>query len=164
MRRKIIPLALLVICLAAGLALWSANSSKQTLADGTVLVLSGVALGQTNVYTHGTFLSKTMGRFAPSNGFVVAGFKLEHPESITFTGSDGCEILSAQVQLWAGSPREGSFRSPPFFRHYRWLIFGDNGVSFVKEFHDFKKEPDGLSSYIWSESFPRDSRLLHFRL
>jgi hypothetical protein len=163
MKRKWMTLALLLVCLAAGLAFWPGNSSKQVLGDGTVLVLSGAAIGQTNIYTHGTFLSKTIGRFAPSNGVTVAGYKLQRPESVALTGSDGCEILSAQIHLLPGSPREGAFFAAPFHRRYRLLISGDNGVTFVKEFGGFKKEPDGLFSYIRAESFPRDSRRLHFR-
>jgi hypothetical protein len=77
MKWKTASLIAILICLVVGLVLWLDDSSKQTLPDGTVLVMSGVKIGRTNVYTHGTWLSKTLGRFAPSNGVSIAGFKLE---------------------------------------------------------------------------------------
>ena len=164
MRWKIVTLALFLVSLAIGIAVWQDNSSRQTLPDGTVLVLSGVRIAQTNTYAHGTLLSKTIGRLAPPGGISVAGFTLKPPEKITFAGQDGCEVLSAEIRLLPGSPRQKSFLSVPFFRTYRLLISGDNGFTFVKEFNGFKKLPDGLFAHIWAESFPRESKQLRFRL
>src|SRR5881296_1080244 len=106
MKWKTASLIAIVICLAVGLMLWLDDSSKQTLPDGTVLVLSGVKISRTNVYTHGTWLSKTLGRFAPSNGVSVAGFNLERPTKVTYTSPEGSESLTAQLRLLPGSPRE----------------------------------------------------------
>jgi len=140
------------------------NSSKQTLSDGTVIVLSGLKIGRTNIYSHGTWLSKTIGRWAPSNGIALASFKLTRPTKLTFDWPPECEILSAQFRLLPGSPREGLFLSPPFYRKYRLLVSGDDGFLFVKEFNDFKTYPDGMFSYLNAWSFPRDSKQLRFRL
>lgn len=164
MRWKIVHSFLILICFVIGVALWPDNSSKQTLPDGTVLILSGLQIGRTNVSTHGTWLSKTLGRLAPAKGVTVAGFKLQRPSKITFSGPEGSEVLSAQIQLLPGSPRENSFVSPPFYRKFRLLIFGDDDFTFLREFDGFKKQTDGLFSYVRAWSFPRDSRLLHFRL
>lgn len=164
MRWKIVTLALFLICLAIGIAVWQDNSSRQTLPDGTVLVLSGVRIARTNIYTHGTLLSKVLGRFAPPGGISVAGLKLKPPEKITFAGSDGCEVLSAEIRLLPGSPRQTSFLFVPFFRAYRLLISGDNGLAFVQEFNGFNRKPDGIFAHIRTESFPRESKQLRFRL
>ena len=116
MRWKLVIASVGLICLVIALALWGGNSSKRTLPDGTTLVLSGVMIGPTNIYMHGTFWSKIIGRFVPAKGFAVAGFKLQRPEKITFTGQEGSEILSARLELLPRSPREKSLVSPPFFR------------------------------------------------
>ena len=166
MRRKAVALVLIAVIGIAGFLLWPDNSSKQVLSDGTVLVLSGVMVGRTNVYSHGTRLSKILGPLAPSNGINVAGLKLERPQRVVMPASEGNEILTAELWLGPGSPQEKTFLSPPFYRKHRLLISGDDedGFTFVKEFHDFKKQADGLFSLIWAESYPRDSRRLHFRL
>ena len=164
MRWKLVIASVGLICLVIALALWGGNSSKRTLPDGTTLVLSGVMIGPTNIYMHGTFWSKIIGRFVPAKGFAVAGFKLQRPEKITFTGQEGSEILSARLELLPRSPREKSLVSPPFFRKYRLLIYGEQDFAFVEEFRGFKRQADGLVSYVLAPSFPRDSRQLHFRL
>jgi hypothetical protein len=108
--------------LAFAVWLWPNNSSKRTLADGTVLILSGLKVGRTNTYSHGTLLSKTLGRFVPSKGVTVAGYTLRRPSQVTFTGTEGSEILSAQLRLLGASPGVNSLVSPSFYRKYRLLI------------------------------------------
>ena len=54
--------------------------------------------------------------------------------------------------------------SPPFPRKFRLLIPGDDDFAFVREFDGFNQLADGLFAYIGPSSFPRDSRLLRFRL
>jgi hypothetical protein len=76
MKRRLLIPVLLLVGLVMGLFLWPEDAAKQTLPDGTVIVLSRLRIGRTNTYTHGTLLSKTLGRLAPSNGVSVAGFKL----------------------------------------------------------------------------------------
>lgn len=164
MKWKTASLIALAICLVVGLVLWPGNSSKQTLPDGTVLVMSGVKIGRTNVFTHGTWLSKTLGRFAPSNGVGIAGFKLERPAKVTYTSPEGRESLTAQLRLLPGSPRENAFMSPPFYRKFRLLISGDDDFAFVNEFDRFRPFADGRFAYVSPSTFPRDSRLLRFRL
>ena len=158
-------LILILVGLTAGLALWLPKGSKQTLSDGTILVLSGVKIGRTNVYTHGTLLSKLIGRFAPAKGITFGRFKLQPPIKITI-GGEPMETVCAEVQLLhAGSPRrELSFISPAFYRKFRLLVSGDDDFVFVQEFDRFKLPPDGTFGYFSARSFPRDSRLLHFRL
>jgi hypothetical protein len=166
MRRKAVALILIAVFCIAAFLVWRGNSSKQALKDGTVLELSGLKVGKTNVYSHGTRLSKVLGRFAPSNGIHVAGLKLQRPQLVEMSALEGSEILTAELWLDPGSPQEKSFISPPFYRKHRLLISGDDddSFSFVKEFDGFKKQADGLVSLVWAESYPRDSRRLHFRL
>jgi hypothetical protein len=44
------------------------------------------------------------------------------------------------------------------------LISSDDDYVFVREFNGFKKHEDGLFAYVYAWSFPRDSRMLRFRL
>jgi len=164
MKWKTASLIAILICLAVGLVLWPDNSSRQTLPDATVLVMSGVKIARTNVYTHGTWLSKTLGRLAPSNGVGIAGFKLVRPSKTTYTAPEGRENLTAQLRLLSGSPRENAFMSPLFYRKFRLLISGDDDFPFVNEFDRFRQFSDGRFAYIVPSTFPRDSRLLRFRL
>lgn len=144
--------------------MWRNNSSRQVLPDGTTLVLSGVRVARTNIYTHGSVLSKLLGRGIPSNGIAVAGFKLRRPRAVLMPTFEGSESLMAELWLAPGAARESALVSPPFYRKYRLLISGDDGYAFVNEFNGFKRFDDGLFAHIWAHSFPRDSRTLHFRL
>jgi hypothetical protein len=166
MRRRVILLALILVFCVVGFLLRRDDFSRQVLPDGTVLVLSGWKVGRTNIYSHGTGLSKALGRFAPSNAISVFGMKLQRPQVVRMPGPEGGELLTAELSIGAGSPRERSLVSPPFYRKHRLLISGDDdkGFTFVKELNEFKSQPDGLFSLVWAWSYPRDSRRLHFRL
>src|SRR5690349_3552569 len=145
MKWKAVSIVLVLICFGIGIVFWPGSSSKQVLPDGTLLVLSGLKIGRTNVYAHGTWLSKIVGRFAPAKGITVAGLKLQPPEKTTFTAPVGSEILSAQIALLPGSPRENAFlTSPRFSRKFRLLISGDEDWTFVREFNGFRKQADGI--------------------
>jgi hypothetical protein len=161
-----VALALIAVCGVVAFLLWPDPSSKQVLPDGTVLVMSGVKVGRTNVYSHGTGISKVLGRFTPSNAVSVAGFKLQRPQLVIMPAPEGGEILTAELWLGPGSPQEKAFTSPPFYRKHRLLISGDDadGFTFVKEINNFRKQNDGLFSLVWAWSYPRDSRQLRFRL
>ena len=166
MRRRAVILAVIAVFCVVGLLLWRDTSSKQVLPDGTVLVLSGLKVGRTNVYSHGTGLSKALGRIAPSNAISVFGLKLQRPQVIQMPGPEGGELLTAELSVGPGSPRENAFISPPFYRKHRLLISGDDGdrFTFVKELSDFRRQVDGVFSLVWAWSYPRGSRRLHFRL
>ncbi len=157
---------LIAACCVVGILLWPPASSRQVLRDGTVLVLSDLQVGRSNVYWHGTKISKALGRLAPSNGVTVAGFKLQRPQRYMMPAPEGAELLTAELWLGPGSPREKAFTSPPFYRKHRLLISGDDnqGFTFVKEMSYFTHQPDGIFIFIWAQSYPRDSRHLTFRL
>jgi hypothetical protein len=136
---------------------------KRTLPDGTVLVLSGVQIGRTNVYTHGTLWSRTIGRFAPSNGLAIAGLKLRRPEKVTVNGQEGSEVLSAELKALTDSAQARLLASPPFYRKYRWSIYGEDEFTFVQEFND-RRVYGRIFPSLRADSFPRDEHDLHFRL
>jgi len=167
-RRRVVwaVIAVLVACLLLALLFWRENFSKRVLPDGTVLTLSGVKVGRTNVYLHGNRVSKALGPLAPSNGVNVAGIELKRPAVRSVWAPEDTEILSVELKVAAGSTQANTFLSPPFHRHRRLLLSGDDdsGFVFVKEMQNFRQEPDGVFTLITAESYPRDSRQLHFRL
>jgi hypothetical protein len=163
-KRQTVVGGVIVLALAIGWAWWPDHSSKQVLPDGTTLILSGVQIGRTNGFSHGTMLSKVLGGLVPSNGVSVSRFKLQRARKVMMPVFDG-ESLAVELRLAPGSPRETSLLSPPFNRKYRLLISGEReDYAFVSEFQGFKKLEDGFFAPIWANSFPRDAKRLHFRL
>jgi hypothetical protein len=168
MRWKLIIAALLVIAGVLAFFLLRENSSTRTLDDGSKLVLSGVRIGRTNVYTHGSFLSQTIGRFIPSNGLSIAGYDLQPPSRVALYDwwgqTQAVEVLTAQLRLLPASARADDFLKPPFYRKFRLLIVGDDGFTYVQEFDAFKRYEDGLFRYVNAHTFPRTSRTVQFRI
>src|SRR5688572_18910767 len=118
-----------------GLLFWSDRSQTRRLPDGSRLVFSGVRIGRTNVYPHGTLLTKSIGRFAPSNGWTIGNITLAPPKEVRVKSGSDSEILSAQLKLYPASGRADDFLKPAFYRKFRLLLIGDDGFSFVHEFH-----------------------------
>jgi hypothetical protein len=168
MRRKVIIAFVLVACVVAGLLLWRDQAQTRTLSDGSRLVLSGVRVGRTNVYLHGGFLSRSIGRFVPSNGLSIAKITIAPPTKVTVSAWSGSnDVLSARFQLYPESGRADDFLKEPFYRKFRLLVIGDDGFSYVHEFHqpyDFKKYDDGIYGYLYARTWPRTSHRLRIRL
>ncbi len=165
MKRRFISVIVILLLAVLIAALWQDAASRQVLPDGTELVLSGVQIGHSNVYAHGAKLSKLLGGLVPSNGVSVGKFKLQRAQLFRMPTIEGCELLTAELRLAPGSPREKILLNPPFYRKYRLLISGDeDAYVFVRGLEDFRKFDDGLFSKIWASAFPRDSQRLHFRL
>jgi len=158
----------LVACVVTGLLLWRDDAQTRELSDGSRLVLSGVRVGRTNVYSHGTFLSRSIGRFVPSNGLSIAKIKIAPPTKVMVSAwSDSNDVLSAQFQLYPSSARADDFLKEPFYRKFRLLVIGDDGFSYVHEFHrpyEFKQHPDGIFGYLYARAWPRTSHRLRIRL
>src|SRR4051812_2836731 len=105
---------LLVFVLAALIWWFKEESVEQKLKDGSSLTLSGLKVGFTNEYTHGTFLSRTVGHFAPTNGLRLAGWKISRPVSFKLAGPPGVEILTARMQLKEGPSSSSALLHPAF--------------------------------------------------
>ncbi len=168
MRRKIISAFVLVACVVIGLLLWRDDAQTYTLSDGSRIVLSKVRVGRTNVYLHGTFLSKSIGRFVPSNGLSIAKIKIERPRKVTVnTRSDSDDVLSARFQVVPASGRTDDLDDQSFHREFRLLVIGDDGFSYAHEFerpYAFKIYPDGIYGYLHAQTWPRTSRRISIRL
>src|ERR1041384_4868419 len=96
-RQVVIVIAMAVVVLI-GIVLSRDRSSEQVLRDGNILILSGVKIGQTNLYELGTRVSKLFGRLIPSNGISVAGLKLNRPRKVgMFFGSNA--NLEAELKI-----------------------------------------------------------------
>jgi hypothetical protein len=145
--------------------LWPEPSCTRTLPDGTTLVMAGLKIGKTNVYVHGSFLSKSIGRLSPRQGFKVLGVRLDPPLRITSTGVSDSEILTAEIRLLPGSPQEQKLLAPKAIDHYRMLISANEEFAIVpSQFFSLRKYSDGIFASIVASSFPRDAKALRFRL
>jgi hypothetical protein len=159
-------IAITVVCaVIIGIGRWIGGESKRVLPDGTTFILSGVQIGNTNGYEHGTRLSKALGGLVPSNGLNLGVFKIGRARTVTMPAYQGGELLTAELWLRPGSPRETSLTQPHFHRKYRLLLSGErDDFSFVNEFNGFRKFDDGLFALIYAYSFPRDAEQIRFRL
>jgi hypothetical protein len=166
MKSKIIVVMGVLMCALVAVVVWRDDSHTRTLADGSRLVLSGVRVGKTNVYTHGTFLSKVVGRFFQS-GLKLAGHTISPPSTVEVRSPENADILSAQFQLYTAPARRGDFVTPPFYRKFRLLITGDDGFAYVHEFmgsYEFRDYQNGTFAYLNAQAWPRTSRLLRISL
>src|SRR5687767_5286862 len=133
MRRKVIVVFILVACAVIGLLLWRGGAQTRTLSDGSRLARSGVRAGRTNVYWHGSFVSKTIGRFAPSNGWSVGTARITRPTKVTVDAWTDSDVLAARFELFPATGRADDFLNPPFQFKFRLLLIGDDGFSHVHD-------------------------------
>src|SRR5687768_10112762 len=157
MRRKVMIAFVLVSCVVIALLLWRDDAQNRNLSDGSRLVLSGVRVGRTNVYLHGTFLSRSIGRFVHSNGWSIAKIKIARPTKVTVNAWSDSDVLSAQFRLVPESGRADDFLNEPFYRKFRLLVIGDDGFSYVHEFHRpyaFKQYDDGIYGFLHAQTWP----------
>jgi len=117
---------------------------EQRLPDGSVLSLNSLKYGADAKFTH------------DKNDF-------------NFT-RDGGDMLAAEFKLTDASP-DNAMIKPAFYRQYRCVIHGKNGIDFVEEFwpgtgnhRGFGVYSGGAFGYIVTSIFPRDSRWLWFRV
>jgi hypothetical protein len=165
MRWKIASVILVASALLLGVMLWPEPSCTRTLPDGTTLVMAGLKIGKTNVYVHGSFLSKSLGRLSPRQGFKVLGMRLDPPLSIANIGVSDSEILTAEIRLLSGSPQEQKLLAPRAYDHYRMLISANEDFAIVpSQYFNLRKYPDGIFATMVVTSFPRDAKVLRFRL
>jgi hypothetical protein len=167
MRRKIIVACVVACSAIIALLLWRDPEQTRTLSDGSRLTLSGVRVGRTNVYFHGSLLSKSLGRFAPSNGWSLGVVKIVPPTKVMVNAWSGSNVLSARLELFPATGRADDFLKQPFYRKYRLLVIGEDGFSYVHEFHqpyEFKQHDDGIFAYLHAATWPRTSRRLRIQL
>lgn len=173
MKRFTALVAIIAVALLAAFLLTRPSRCERTFADGSVMVLSDLKIASTNALVHGTFLQKTFGQLLRANSSLSVGkFTLSPPETLVFRLPSNSLFL--QFQLLPGSPCEASFLNPPFFRSRRVLLYGDDGFPYVTEIisgygpnyyvNCFKKYGDGVFGTFEKWTYPRDSKMFHFRL
>jgi hypothetical protein len=173
---KRLLLVVVVAAIAVAIILLSTGSPscKRTLKDGSVIILTDVKIGRTNLVVHGTFLQKTLGRFLRSKQTMEIGkFKLTQPKTLVFSGLSNTESLTFQLHLLPGSAHEASYLRPAFYGKRRFVLYGDNGFPYFANIstysgfnsrQSFATYGDGVFAAMSMYSFPRDSKLFHFRL
>ena len=169
-RRKLAVIAALLACPLFVLLVvrWGEPGEirSQRLEDGSVLVLTRVKFGPTNVFLHGKPLEKLLGNSIPPIGLAIAGFKLERPREYSFYSflTSASPILTAEFNLV--STNTATFRSlagSAFGRRARCVVGGETGITYVEDFR-MGGYRDFSFAYIISSRFPRDSRWLSFTI
>jgi RNA polymerase sigma factor (sigma-70 family) len=121
---------------------YSGEILEQRLPDGSELILNKLSYGTNNIFYHG---GKTLN-----------------------PGWQGRYCLVAEFKIIADNP-DAPMLKPKFYRQYRCVVRGEQGIEFVEEFSGatrnggFTTYPDGTFAYIMTSTFPRDSRWLWFR-
>ena len=161
------------ICFCAGLVglalaslfLLSPNPARQRLRDGSVISLVSLKFGQTNEFTHGTFLAKTLGTLIPSNGIHFAGFKLRRASKTPLIGWR--PVLVAELRIRPGK-RPSAIVQQLTDRNshgkFRLIVTGDDGFDYVESLSSFDKFDDGYFSYPSMTAFPREAKQLRFQI
>ncbi len=133
------------VLLAAGTAtvvidVTYAGAQKGRLADGSVLVLNKVSFGDKHELVHG---GKTINMDWPGHEQLLVEF------GVTGKNAAGSRLVK-----------------PAFYRQFRCVIHGENGIDFIEEFSPagFKKYPEGFFNCVQTSIFPRDSQQLWFRI
>ena len=146
----------------------------QHLEDGSLLVLTRVKFGTSNVFIHGNLLERVLGDLIPSNGVALAGFKLRRPAKTALYGNFAYERdkpwLTAEFKVvstnTAKFPRFNTTAGPRSLPQFVEVGSGETGIQFRigESFPGIHGYQDGDFRYIRSSWFPRDSRRLGFRI
>ena len=138
-----------VVVLAAGMSttvvtekiIMKANSVlEQKLDDGSLLVLNRVSFGDKSEFGYG---GKNKSWSSP-----------------------GRESLVAEFSLVSKDAPNHPLVKPAFYRQFRCVIRGEQGIEYAEEFiqGSFHKDSGGYFGYVHTGVVPRDSRWLWFRI
>lgn len=135
------------------------------LDDGSLLVLNRVVVDSKIRMPHGTKLSKALGNLVPSNGVHLLSLNLDRRTLQSFD-SWGKSWLVAEFSLTGPKAARSPLVQRVFFRQFRFVIHGDNGIEYAQEIWGgrFQRFPDGYYGYIITSRFPRQSQWLGFRI
>jgi len=154
----------IVVLFTRAASRWGA-SRRQYLEDGSLLALNRVIVDSQISIAHGTKLSKVLGNLVPSNGVHLLSFNLDRRTLQNFD-SRRKSWLVVEFNLSGPKAAKSPFVQPSFFRQFRFVIHGDNGIEYVQELSRdrFQSYPDGYYGYIVTSRFPRQSQWLGFRM
>jgi len=118
--------------------IWPDDWANQTqkLPDGSLLTLASVNIGWTHEFLVGDPIKKR-----------------------TFTNTLTTD-LNAEFRLSSATPKS-ELVTEYFFRQFRTVVFGDDGLDYIYELWPFKKYGTDYYGYLDAHIFPRDSRRLH---
>ena len=112
----------------------------QRLDDGSTLILNRVSFGDKHEFGYG---------------------------SRTNSSSDpGHDRLAVEFRLIAKDGANHPLAKPAFFRQFRCMLRGEEGIEYAEEFfpNQFKQDSGDYYGYISTSIFPRDSKWLWFRI
>lgn len=129
------------------------------LPNGETIQLNQVLVTTNAEIRHGNIAEKILGNFIPTNGLNLGKINLRRPDIWHIQSETQTPVLATVFQA-----SSNIFHIGPGPRSHRLILSGDDSFSYVYSLSDFKKERDGLFKQMTFESYPRDSKTLHFKI
>src|SRR5690242_3300622 len=101
--RKVLFAGLIFPALIIGVLVRSRPAQQAALADGTVLRLTGVKVGFTNKFKHGSGLEKLLGDLIPANGWHFGRLALKRRTRMDWHSYSDATALTMEFQLAGAS-------------------------------------------------------------
>jgi hypothetical protein len=160
-----ILVALATVALIVALTNRIPANRQQRLDDGSLLTLTRVEFGTNIDFRYGNFAQKLLGNAIPSNGVHLGKLKLTRPPHRHFISWNEGQIV-VEFNLSGPNSINNPLVKPPFFRQFRYVIYGERGIEYVQESlsGQFKFQSGGFYGFVMASNFPRDSRWLGIRV
>jgi hypothetical protein len=145
----------LSVCATLLLLRGAGEIRSQRLSDGSVLILSQVAYGTTNLVLHGNAIERLLGDLIPSTGIHVLGHSLHRPQRRSYS-YEGKPILVLEFQMDTANPSRNLFGSGANQPEYLCCVSDGTG-------QEFTQSGFGLGNLrpVLITAFPRDSKWLN---
>jgi hypothetical protein len=137
------------------------------LRDGTVLAITAVRLGDTNIFTHGSWLDKMFGAHLGTNtpGFNIFNLTVTRPEVVMqYAWRESSPFLTVELQLVGTNYAGSELLRPSFNRSCRVIHWGDDHYQYFEEPINFRNYRDGYFGYLNTSSFSRRSKIIHIKI
>lgn len=151
---------------------WTKAKTAAVAGFGALLVISTTAIV---IQKTAPFSGQILRQHLPDGSILELNLKygpyakFTHDKRNFDFSSSGNDIV-AELKLTAATP-DNSLLKPAFYRQYRCIIHGDQGIEFVEELWPgtgsrggFGKFSDGNFAYIVTSIFPRGSHWLWYRI
>jgi hypothetical protein len=140
-------------------------SPKRLLKDGSLVAVTALKVGKTNIFRHGSWPDKMIGPHLSTNGLHILKMTVTQPQLVTERGWPWAAPLSIEFQVDGTKSIDGNqFLRPSFYRASRIVHWGDDGYKYFEDSPEFRKYRDGYFGYVTTSAFARRSKTIHIRI
>jgi hypothetical protein len=159
-----VAVAGLVIVLLGLLCLFRAPAPKHLLNDGSLVAVTSLKVGRTNIFKHGNWADKVIGPLVSTNGLHILNMRIAQPQMV-IEPSLWAAPLSIEFQVDATKSLDGNeFVRPSFYRGSRIVHWGDDGYKYFEESPEWHKYSDGSFGYVTTPAYSRLSKTIHIAI